>query len=189
MPRDAISMATLQMLAMDVDGVLTDGGLLIGSELEIKRFHAHDGLGLQLLHGSGIALVWITGRVSDAVTRRARELACVEVLQGVRDKAAALSDAAKRRGIQLQHVGYVGDDINDLAPMRVAGSTFAPADCAEAVRAMAGYLCRNRGGHGAVREICELILRERGELDAAIERYIAELLVNTPLEPPVREPP
>jgi 3-deoxy-D-manno-octulosonate 8-phosphate phosphatase (KDO 8-P phosphatase) len=165
-------------LGLDVDGVLTDNGVFIGPvggvPVELKRFDIQDGLGLILMRTAGLPVVWISGRSSEATTLRAAELRVEELLQvpGPR-KLAALDELLTRRGIGWGEVAFVGDDLADLPVLRRVGLPIAVANAVPDVKAVARYVTRAPGGHGAVREVVELILRARGEWADILERYFA----------------
>jgi len=166
-------LAVVQALALDVDGVLTDGGLYFGNDgKEYKRFHVHDGLGLVLLQHVGIRVLWISGRQHDGVKARAEELG-VYLVQGVSDKPQVLRDTLKQWGIELAKVAYMGDDWNDYRVMQVVGVRIAPSDATDRIKRFADYVTVRSGGYGAVREACELILEAQGRLEEALERYIS----------------
>lgn len=169
-------LAAVRLIACDVDGTLTDGGVVFDSSgAEARRFHIHDGLGIVVAATVGLRCVWITGRDSVVVRRRAEELQVEALLQGVRDKAAALAQIGARLQVAPTDIAFVGDDLNDLPGMRFAGISFAPADAAADVRAAADIVLSRGGGQGAVREAIETILRVRGEWDAAVATYLAAL--------------
>ena len=152
----------IRMLAMDVDGTLTDGKIYMGPQGEVcKAFNIKDGLGINQLIRNGILPVIITGRNSAIVENRARELGITEVYQGVEDKAAVLEQVAGKYGFALGQVAYVGDDCNDLAVMEAAGLVFAPADAAKEVLEYADVVVTSRGGEGAVREVADYLLKSR----------------------------
>ena len=154
--------ARIRLLVLDVDGVLTDGGLYYGpSGEEIKRFDVQDGLAIVAARRAGLSVAVISGRASAAVTRRMAELGIVEVHQGVADKAEVLAAMTARLGLDVGDVGVMGDDLGDLALMRRAGLALAPANAAREVRSVAHWVSRNRGGGGAVREAIELLLKAR----------------------------
>jgi 3-deoxy-D-manno-octulosonate 8-phosphate phosphatase (KDO 8-P phosphatase) len=166
-------LAVVQVLALDVDGVLTDGGLYLGNDgKEYKRFHVHDGLGLVLLQRVGVRVLWISGRQHDGVKARAEELG-VYLVQGVHDKPLVLRDILGRWGIELPKVAYMGDDWNDYSVMQVVGVRLAPCDATDWVKRFADYVTVRPGGYGAVREVCELILEAQGRLEEALKRYIS----------------
>lgn len=148
----------IEMLALDVDGVLTDGSIWHSPLGQVYRFHVHDGLGLQRLKAAGVTVVWITARRADAVTMRAAEIGVEDVRQGITDKLAELKQAAERYGVSQRCIAYMGDDLPDVPAMEWAGVSFAPANAIPAVRACADHVCTRRGGHAAVREVCDLIL-------------------------------
>ena len=169
-PSDPAARLTLQqrfsrieLLVVDVDGVLTEGGIVYGESdgqvgLEVKTFHVRDGSGLKLWHRAGKRSAVITGRKSGLVQVRADELGVSWVFQGVVDKKASLEQLLSQVGLPSEVVCCIGDDLPDVAPMRQCGLAVAVADaCAEA-RAIAHYITRARGGRGAVREIIERIL-------------------------------
>jgi len=155
--------AAIRLLAMDVDGVLTDGTVAICSDgTETKNFSILDGMGLVRLHQAGIAVAWISGRASGATTLRATELRIPHVVQGRTDKLAALQELAAQLGLAAAQVCYMGDDDIDAPAIRWAGIGAAPAGAMPAARKVAGFVPRRSAGHGAVREVCEQILAHRG---------------------------
>jgi 3-deoxy-D-manno-octulosonate 8-phosphate phosphatase (KDO 8-P phosphatase) len=168
----------VRLLGLDVDGVLTDNGVYIGpvagARVEFKRFDIQDGLGLILLRTAGLPVVWLSGRSSEATALRAAELRVEELLQvpGPR-KLAAFEALLIRRGIGWDEVAFVGDDIADLPVLRRVGLPIAVANAVADVKAVAAYVTRAPGGHGAVREVIELLLRARGEWPDVLERYFA----------------
>lgn len=150
----------IKILAMDVDGTLTDGKIYMGAEGELcKAFHIKDGLGIVKLKKQGIIPVIITGRVSQIVANRAKELGIEEVYQGVEDKGAVLKELVDKYGITLDKTAYIGDDCNDLGVMEIAGITFAPADAVREVREYVDVTVESRGGEGAVRDVVEYLLK------------------------------
>jgi 3-deoxy-D-manno-octulosonate 8-phosphate phosphatase (KDO 8-P phosphatase) len=151
------------LLVLDVDGVLTDGGVLYTpSGEETKRFFVRDGLAVGAAQQAGLAIAVISGRASAAVTRRLAELGIAEVRQGVSDKAAALAELTERLGLGSAEVAVMGDDLPDLPLMRRAGLALAPSNAVPEVRQAAHWVSRRRGGEGAVREAVELLLKARG---------------------------
>ena len=176
---DAAAAGRVRLLGLDVDGVLTDNGVYIGpvagDRVELKRFDIQDGLGLILLRTAGLPVVWVSGRSSEATALRAAELRVEDVIQvpGPR-KLAALGELLERRGIEWSEVAFVGDDLADLPLLRRVGLPIAVANAVPDVKAAAAYVTRAAGGHGAVREIIELLLRARGEWPAILERYFRE---------------
>jgi 3-deoxy-D-manno-octulosonate 8-phosphate phosphatase (KDO 8-P phosphatase) len=163
----------VRLLALDVDGVLTDGRLWFGnSGEEMKAFDIQDGLGVKLLQRGGVSVALITGRQSELVARRARELGIEQVIQGREDKRIALAELCQQLGLQLAQAAYMGDDLPDLGAIRAAGLGLAPANAHDLVAAHADLQTRRCGGAGAVREACELILRAQGKLDTLLEAYL-----------------
>jgi 3-deoxy-D-manno-octulosonate 8-phosphate phosphatase (KDO 8-P phosphatase) len=169
--------ARIRLFAMDVDGVLTDGTVLVLSDrTEGKRFSVLDGLGLGLVRDAGIAVAWISGRASGATSRRAAELRIETVLQGRRDKLAALTEVAAAAGVGLKDCLYMGDDVIDAPAIRAAGlGVSVPAGMPAAIAA-ARYVTRRGGGAGAVREVCDQLLAARTPRPARGPRRAAVLL-------------
>lgn len=165
----------VRLLALDCDGVLTDGRLYYGNNgEELKAFSILDGLGIKLLRASGVEVAIITGRKSDIVKRRARELGVTDLLlQGREDKLEALHELLPLAGVALDAVAYCGDDLPDLAAIQSVRLGIATANAHVAVRERADWVTTWRGGEGAVREITDLIMRAQGTLDAAIARHCA----------------
>ncbi|HPT88700.1 MAG TPA: HAD-IIIA family hydrolase, partial [Bacillota bacterium] len=136
----------IRLLAMDVDGVLTDGGIILGSNgEELKCFNVRDGMGLSLARQAGIRTAILTGRSSEAVRRRAEELQITYLLQGLSDKRDALQSLMVKEGFTPKETAFVGDDLNDLGPMALVGLAIAVGDAAPEVQAAAGYKCRTAG--------------------------------------------
>ncbi|MBW1784032.1 MAG: HAD hydrolase family protein [Deltaproteobacteria bacterium] len=155
--------ARIRILFLDVDGVLTDGHIVINEKgEETKAFHVRDGLGLKMLMSAGIEVIIMTGRTSMAVAHRAKELGIKEIYQGTADKQALCKRIIRTKGVEKVEVGCIGDDLPDLAMFREAGLCIAVADAAEEVRREADLVTKQKGGHGAVREACEWILKHRG---------------------------
>jgi 3-deoxy-D-manno-octulosonate 8-phosphate phosphatase (KDO 8-P phosphatase) len=152
----------VQLLVLDVDGVLTDGRLFYGAKGEaLKAFHVRDGHGIKQVAAAGIAVAIISGRKSPAVAKRARELGIRHVTQGATDKLAALTRLVSARKVALEHCACVGDDTPDAAILQVAGLAIAVADAhADALNA-AHLVTARPGGHGAVREVCDWLLEAR----------------------------
>jgi len=164
----------VRLLAMDVDGTLTDGSLLIGADAEVaKAFSVRDGFGLTLLARAGIELALVTGRQSPIVERRAGELGIRRVHQAVKDKLATLQQICRQTGIDLDQAAFVGDDWPDLPPMTACGLAAAPADAVEEVRRAAHWISAERAGHGAVRELAMFILEAQGRRAEFLAPYLA----------------
>jgi 3-deoxy-D-manno-octulosonate 8-phosphate phosphatase (KDO 8-P phosphatase) len=165
----------IRLLVLDVDGVLTDGSIIYtDSGEEIKCFHVRDGHGLRMLQQAGVELALITGRQSAAVTHRAQNLRLTHVFQGVRDKAAVLKALQASLGVSPLETAVVGDDLVDLAMMRQAGLAVAVADAALEVKERAHLVTSAPGGLGAVRELCELVLKAKGLWEGLLQRYLSD---------------
>ena len=147
------------MLAMDVDGVLTDGGMYY-SEMgdELKKFNTRDGMGIKMLQFAGIVTAFITKEKTAIVERRGRKLAVPEIHQAADDKLPVLTRVIEKYGLRLDEVAYIGDDVNDLQTLLAVGFSAAPADAMPSVLRVVHYVCKKRGGEGAVREVADLIL-------------------------------
>ncbi len=155
----------IKLVIFDVDGVLTDGRLLLGpSGEEYKQFHVRDGQGMVMLRETGIELAIISGRDSPVVARRMDELGIRFIYQGCRDKHAALHELCISLQISTDEVCYVGDDLPDLPPLSVVGLPVAVADAHPVVLKSALYVTRVTGGFGAAREVAELIMQAQGTL-------------------------
>lgn len=165
----------IKLLAMDVDGVLTDGSMVFGPMGDIKLFNVMDGLGIRLAISAGLEIAWITGNISNPVTERAKSLMVTELHQGQRYKSTALKEIAARRGLSLDEIAYIGDDLNDLPAIEAAGAAFAVANAAREVKTSADFVTEKSGGHGAVREVIEMILKQQGKWDNGVHGFL-ELL-------------
>jgi 3-deoxy-D-manno-octulosonate 8-phosphate phosphatase (KDO 8-P phosphatase) len=156
-------LGALRLLVLDVDGVLTDGGLWTTESGEVlKRFDVRDGLGIRLLQQAGVEVAWLSGGKSGATEQRARYLGIRHVLTGVRDKPAALRDLQELLGVQRLESAFVGDDLNDLAVRPAIGLLLCTADAVTPLRQRADWVLDRNGGDGAVRRLAEEILRARG---------------------------
>ena len=150
----------VKLLALDVDGVLTDGTINIGERGEsFKAFSAKDGLSISAAIRHGLKVVIVTGRVSSIVHTRARELNITQVCEGVQDKGKMLRQLAIHYKLDLSEIAYMGDDLNDLAALTRVGLAAAPADAVPEVLAVSAFIAKQTGGHGAVRELVEAILK------------------------------
>ncbi len=157
-------MKQIHTVVLDVDGTLTDGGIIIDNEgRESKRFCVKDGLGIVWAQKQGVQFMILTGRQSACVQKRAEELGIAHIYQGVADKRALLEEYLRRQDIPADALCYIGDDWNDLAAMELAGVAACPADAAEEVKAVCQVVATRPGGHGAVREILEQLLAGRGK--------------------------
>ncbi len=168
-------LAKIRLLAMDVDGTLTEGEMILLDGQQIKLFNVYDGLGIRLAMNYGLKIAWITGNTSAAVMERAQSLQVTDVYQGARFKTEALQHAASRYGLSMSEIAYVGDDLNDLPALQMAGFAIAVANAVDEVKARADMVTKRAGGHGAVREIIESILKARGEWDKAVDSFLDEL--------------
>ncbi len=163
----------IKLLVMDVDGVLTDGRLYFGnSGEEMKAFSILDGLGIKLLRDAGIRPAIITGRSSKLLERRAGELKIDLIYQGREDKGIALEELRQDLQLDYDAIAYVGDDLPDLAAIRAAGLGITVANGHHFVTRHADWQTDAAGGNGAVREICELILKAQNKLTTALEQYL-----------------
>ena len=155
--------ASIKLLILDVDGVLTDGRITMNERgEEVKSFDVKDGLGLKMLMSTGVEVVIITGRKSMVVEHRAKELGIDEVWQGIKDKGALSRKIIEEKGLEKNEVCCIGDDLTDLAMFMEAGLRIAVADGVEEVREEADFVTKKKGGYGAVREACEWILKSKG---------------------------
>lgn len=165
--------AGVRLLLLDCDGVLTDGRITpSASGDESKSFHTHDGHGLVMLHRAGLRSGIISGRTSRLVEMRAKDLGMTYVRQGALDKISVFESLLNEAAIEPASVAYVGDDVVDIPLMRRAGLAVAVSDATPDTREAAHYVTRLAGGHGAVREVCELILKAQGRWDELMKRYL-----------------
>jgi len=165
--------ARVTLLLLDVDGVLTDGGIVYDAEgREIKAFHVRDGHGIKMIQGAGVEVGIITGRRSAIVEIRARELGIGLVRQRALDKVAAWREILGEKHLAPEQTAYVGDDIVDVPLMRAVGFAAAVADAEPHVAAVADYVASRPGGRGAVREIIEFLLHARGAWETAAAQYL-----------------
>lgn len=165
-PSDLLS--RIRLIAFDVDGVLTDGRILLTERDEWKSFHVRDGVAIRLAQKAGIQVAFLSGRSSAAVDRRAADLEVRWVTQGSRDKIADFHRILERAGVTIEEAAFVGDDLPDLPLLRRVGLSACPADAAEEVRRDVDYVCRTAGGYGVARELIEYILRRRGEWEGSV---------------------
>ncbi|GAB3027030.1 MULTISPECIES: HAD hydrolase family protein [Oleiagrimonas] len=164
--------ARVRLVAFDVDGTLTDGRLWYGADgRETKLFHAHDGLGLKRLHAHGIEVAFITARISHALAERANDLGIAHLYQGQSNKRESLDELLDALSLKPEQAAFVGDDLPDLAPMRVVGLAVAVANAHAWVAEQAHWQTRLRGGEGAAREVCDMILAAQGKSAAEYERW------------------
>jgi len=156
-------LSQIRLFATDVDGVLTDAGMYYSETGdEWKKFNTRDGMGIKLLQRAGIITAIVTQERTKLVARRAEKLAIPELHQGVMDKLTVIREMAARHGLSLKEVAYIGDDVNDLEALKAVGFSASPADGLPDILAAVDYVCRKKGGEGAVREIIEMILKAQG---------------------------
>ncbi|MEO8809910.1 MAG: HAD hydrolase family protein [Rhodanobacter sp.] len=173
LPTDILARAAkIRLAVFDVDGTLTDGRLWYAEDgHETKVFHVHDGLGLKRLQAHGVQVALMTTRISHPVALRAAELDITHVYQGQDDKLACLRELLDALHLQADQVAYAGDDLPDLAPMRAVGLAVAVANAHPWIVEEAHWQTRQRGGEGAVRELCDLILHAQGKSDDEREHW------------------
>ncbi len=166
------SIEKIRLLLLDVDGVLTDGRIIYDNNAVVsKAFHVRDGHGLKLLQRAGIKVGIITGRSSEVVSHRAAELGIEIVYQGAKNKLEPYEQILQDQGLSDQQVAYVGDDLVDLPILRRVGCSFTVADAVADIKPYVDYITTLPGGHGAVREVCDMLLRQSGLWDSVTERY------------------
>jgi 3-deoxy-D-manno-octulosonate 8-phosphate phosphatase (KDO 8-P phosphatase) len=180
----------IKLLLFDVDGVLTDGKLFFVPEdsrpsgsspqqtargqIEVKGFHAHDGVASSLSRIAGLKTGLITRRVSETVALRARDLKLNHIRQGIQDKRACFEEIVKQEGLQLEEAAFIGDDIIDLPAMRAAGFAIAVKNARGEVKKEAHYITPHAGGDGALRDAVEFILKAQGRWKKVVEEYVGE---------------
>ncbi len=163
----------IRLIAFDVDGVMTDGGLYFSdSGEEFKRFNSLDGHGLKMLRASGVEVAIITGRTSRCVEARAQNLGITHVFQGVENKLEAMLELLNKLKLSRDTAAYMGDDVVDLMVMRHVGLAISVPQSPLLVRKHSHYVTEREGGHGAVREACELIMSAQDTLDAQLAQYL-----------------
>jgi 3-deoxy-D-manno-octulosonate 8-phosphate phosphatase (KDO 8-P phosphatase) len=156
----------VRLLVMDVDGVLTDGGMYYGEQgEELKKFNTRDGQGIALVHAAGLQTAIVSQENTPIITRRGAKLKVGEVRVGVKDKLAAVREMLASREMTLDQVAYIGDDLNDYELLCEVGLAVVVQDATPKPRSVAHYVTRARGGEGAVRELCELLLECRDQSD------------------------
>lgn len=162
----------LKLLLLDVDGVLTRGEIIYNdSGEELKVFNVKDGLGIRLLIEAGINVAIVTGRRSQALIQRCRNLGIDQIYAGVRDKSVIIDRILAQTNATPQKIGFVGDDLPDLGLMKQVGISIAVADAHESIIAFADVVTSAKGGEGAVREVCELILKSKGLWEGVLKRF------------------
>jgi len=173
----------IKMLVLDVDGVMTDGGIIMdGGGGESKVFNVRDGHGLVLLQRHGISVAILTGRTSTVVEHRARDLKIKEVYQGALNKKEVFVGLLQKNNLLADDVAYMGDDIVDIPVLKMAGFSAAVSDADETVKKIVDHVTASRGGRGAVREICEMLLKAQDFWPEVAARYDFSELVQTETE-------
>lgn len=162
----------IRLVVFDVDGVLTDGSLYLGDGgEEYKAFYSRDGLGMTLLQNTGVKIGIITGRTSQVVQYRMQSLGIKQVVQGVADKLPAFMQMCQTEGLETTQVAYVGDDVIDVPVLTHAGLAIAVADAHPSIFPYVHWRTQARGGRGAAREVCELIMQAQGTLSTQLQHY------------------
>ncbi len=166
---EAKGLEQIKYLVIDVDGTMTDAGIYYDEHgNELKKFCTKDAAGYFAAHNVGMKLMVLTGRECQATTRRMQEMKFDYIVQNIKDKETYLKDFMEQHGISRQEIGYIGDDLNDLAPMKLCGFVGCPADACEEVKAQADYVSGINGGCGAVRDVILSLLKVRGEWEKAL---------------------
>ena len=162
----------IKLLVLDVDGVLTDGGIILdGGDNEFKSFHVRDGHGIRMLMRAGINVALITGRHSKVVERRAKELGINEIFQKCHDKTIAYRELADKYSLQDHEIAYVGDDVVDISVLKMCGFPVAVSDAEDEVKSSVRMITKKGGGKGAVREVCNFLLRAKGLWEGMVDGY------------------
>jgi 3-deoxy-D-manno-octulosonate 8-phosphate phosphatase (KDO 8-P phosphatase) len=167
-------MRQIKLIIMDVDGVLTDGRIILGKEEELKFFDVRDGMGITIAKRSGLKVGIITSRTSEAVERRANELKMDYIIQGCENKLETLNEILKIENLGYQNVCYIGDDIIDISLFRKVGFSATVNDALDIVKSEVSYVSNKSGGRGAVRDIIEYVLKCKGILNSTIEAMISD---------------
>lgn len=165
----------IKVLAMDVDGTLTDGGMTFYGGEQVKTFNVYDGLGIRLAMNYGLGIAWVTGNTSASVTHRAETLGVTDIYQGARYKSEALHQIAAHSNVSLEEIAFIGDDLNDLPAFEIAGFSFAVNNAVEEVKKCSDMVTERCGGSGAVREAIEIILKAKGQWEDAVNSFLKEL--------------
>ena len=163
------SLCKIKFLVIDVDGTMTDAGIYYDEHgNELKKFCTKDAAGYFAAKRAGIKLMVLTGRECQATTRRMQEMKMDYVVQNIKDKASYLTQFMQENGLSREEVGFIGDDLNDLPPMKLCGFVGCPADACDEVRECADYIAKAKGGCGAVRDVIFAMLKVRGEWEQAV---------------------
>lgn len=161
----------LRYMILDVDGTLTDSGIYYDDHgNEIKKFSTKDGTGIICAHAAGIRIIVLTGRECIATTRRLSELGVKDIFQGIKNKEEWIKKFIEEKALDKEELGYIGDDINDLKPMKLCGFIGCPSDSCEEVKNIASYVSSIKGGHGAARDVIEWYLKEQGCWDSIVNK-------------------
>jgi 3-deoxy-D-manno-octulosonate 8-phosphate phosphatase (KDO 8-P phosphatase) len=170
---DAEKAKNIKMLILDVDGVLTDGGIILAQDgSEMKRFNSQDGHGIKLWQRAGLETAIISGRVTNVTAKRAEQLEIKYVMQGCKKKLPAYESLLEKVGLRAAETAYIGDDTIDIPLVRRAGFGVAVANAVDELKRYADYTTTRSGGSGAVREVIELLLKASGRWDSLMERYL-----------------
>lgn len=170
---EKVRLDKIKMLITDVDGVLTDGGIIVhGDGSESKRFNVQDGHGIKLWQRAGFGMAIISGRTSKATEIRGRELGIENVMQGCKDKVSAFESLLDKVSLSAEEVAYIGDDLGDMPIVKRAGFGVAVVNAVSELKSVADYVTETAGGYGAVREVIEYILKSTGKWDGVMERYL-----------------
>ena len=169
-----VEFSKIKLLVMDVDGVLTDGGIILHSDgTESKRFHVIDGHRIKTWHRAGLESAIISGRQTKATAFRAEQLGIRRILQGCKAKLPVFESLLEETGCSLDEVAYIGDDLMDIPLVKRAGFGVAVANAAEELKNIADFVTSSKGGDGAVGEVIEMILKKGGKWASMMERYLA----------------
>lgn len=165
----------IKLLILDVDGILTTGALYyLNDGTEMRGFHIHDGLGIQLLQKTGVTVAVISGKKSEAVARRLAELNIEHAFLGHDEKIPAYEELKAKLGLTDDQIAYMGDDLPDLPLLRRAGLAISVPNAVEIIQQHADYITKNKGGKGAVREACEFIMKSKNQYQAVIQSYLTK---------------
>ena len=163
----------IKALVLDIDGVLTDGRMGYSAGAEVKFFNAHDGHGIKMLMRAGFKVGALSGRQAEANRKRAKELSFDFLYENKKDKKEAFAILLKENSLKAEECLYIGDDVVDLPVLRQVGIAVTVADAPECMDEFIDFRTKTKGGYGAVREVCEWLLKQRGEWDKQMERYIS----------------
>lgn len=165
-------MENIKLIIFDVDGTMTDGGMYYNAEGEsLKRFNVKDGLGIVLLKKADFKIAIMTSESSPIVTARANKLGADATILGCHNKSEAVKTLAEEMGLDLKHIAFMGDDVNDYHAMKLVGFSVCPEDAADAIKHIADYVCQAKAGHGAVREFAEIILKTHEKTNILNENW------------------